>query len=124
MSTMHRVTFQQDGMTYDAEEGQWLYDVNEAAGASVPFACKAGACGTCATQVVQGEESLGPPESPRDSYAGKQWSGPYAISTIVPGGRSRHAYPGGQRQNATGDCRTRFVQGTSRSVLPAYLDCL
>ncbi|MBK5280679.1 MAG: 2Fe-2S iron-sulfur cluster binding domain-containing protein [Nitrospiraceae bacterium] len=57
---MHRVTFQQDGMTYDAEEGQWLYDVCEAAGASVPFACKAGACGTCATQVVQGEESLGP----------------------------------------------------------------
>ncbi len=60
MSTMHRVTFQQDGMTYNAEEGQWLYDVCEAAGASVPFACKAGACGTCATQVVQGEESLGP----------------------------------------------------------------
>jgi len=60
MSTMHRVTFQQDGITYDAEEGQWLYDVCEAAGASVPFACKAGACGTCATQVVQGEESLGP----------------------------------------------------------------
>ena len=59
MSTMHRITFQQDGITYDAEEGQWLYDVCEAAGASVPFACKAGACGTCATQVVQGEESLG-----------------------------------------------------------------
>lgn len=60
MSTMHRVTFQQDKITYDAEEGQWLYDVCEAAGASVPFACKAGACGTCATQVVQGAESLGP----------------------------------------------------------------
>jgi len=59
MSTMHRVTFQQDKITYDAEEGQWLYDVCEAAGASVPFACKAGACGTCATRVVQGEESLG-----------------------------------------------------------------
>jgi NAD(P)H-flavin reductase/ferredoxin len=57
---MHRVTFQQDGITYDAEEGEWLYDVCQAAGASVPFACKAGACGTCATQVVQGEESLGP----------------------------------------------------------------
>jgi ferredoxin len=57
---MHRVTFQQDEITYDAEEGQWLYDVCEAAGASVPFACKAGAWGTCATQVVQGEESLGP----------------------------------------------------------------
>jgi ferredoxin len=57
MSTMHRVTFQQDKITYDAEEGQWLYDVCEAAGTSVPFACKAGACGTCATQIVQGEES-------------------------------------------------------------------
>jgi ferredoxin len=60
MSTMHRITFQQDKITYDAEEGQWLYDVCEAAGASIPFACKAGACGTCATQVVQGKESLGP----------------------------------------------------------------
>ena len=60
MRTIHRVTFQQDGITYDAEEGQWLYDVCEAAGASVPFACKAGACSTCATQIVQGEESLGP----------------------------------------------------------------
>ena len=57
---MHRVTFQQDEITYDTEEGQWLYDVCEAAGASVPFACKAGACGTCAMQVVQGAESLGP----------------------------------------------------------------
>ena len=60
MRTIHRVTFRQDGITCDAEEGQWLYDVCEAAGASVPFACKAGACGTCATQIVQGEESLGP----------------------------------------------------------------
>jgi Na+-transporting NADH:ubiquinone oxidoreductase subunit F len=60
MSTMHRVTFQQDKITYDAQEGQWLYEVCEAAGSSVPFACKAGACGTCATQVVQGIESLGP----------------------------------------------------------------
>jgi ferredoxin len=60
MRTIHRVSFQQDGITYDAEAGQWLYDVCEAAGASVPFACKAGACGTCATQIVQGEESLGP----------------------------------------------------------------
>ena len=42
------------------KRGTWLYDVCEAAGASVPFACKAGACGTCATQVVRGEESLGP----------------------------------------------------------------
>lgn len=63
MSTKHRVTFQQDGIVYDAEEGQWLYDVCEAAGASVPFACKAGACGTCATQVIQGNESLGAPRA-------------------------------------------------------------
>lgn len=59
MSMMHRVTFQQDGIAYDAEDGQWLYDVCESAGASVPFACKAGACGTCATEVIQGEGSLG-----------------------------------------------------------------
>jgi ferredoxin-NADP reductase/ferredoxin len=63
MSKMHRVIFQQDGITYDAEEGQWLYDVCQAAGASIPFACKAGACGICATQVVQGEQSMGPQKS-------------------------------------------------------------
>lgn len=35
MSPMHRVTSQQDGIIYEAAEGQWLYDVCEAAGASV-----------------------------------------------------------------------------------------
>jgi len=34
---MHRVTFQQDGLTYNAEEGQWLYDVCEAAGGLGPI---------------------------------------------------------------------------------------
>lgn len=59
MRTTSRISFLQDGITYDAEDGQWLYDVCEAAGASVPFARKAGAYGTCATQIVEGEESLG-----------------------------------------------------------------
>jgi hypothetical protein len=27
MRTIHRVSSEQDGITYDAEEGQWLYDV-------------------------------------------------------------------------------------------------
>ncbi len=50
MSARHCVNFQQDGTIYDAEGGQWFYDVCEAARASVSFAYKASACGTCATK--------------------------------------------------------------------------
>ena len=60
---MPRVTFTQDGITYEAEDGEWLYDACQEAGASVPFACKAGACGTCATQVLEGQEVLGAPKA-------------------------------------------------------------
>ncbi len=56
---MHRITFKKDGITYDAEDGEWLYDVCQEAGASIPFACKAGACGTCATHVVEGHKAMG-----------------------------------------------------------------
>jgi Na+-transporting NADH:ubiquinone oxidoreductase subunit F len=56
---MPRITFQHCGKSIDAEEGEWLYDVTERAEGGIPFACKAGACGTCATPVVDGIETLG-----------------------------------------------------------------
>lgn len=37
-----------------------MYDVAERAAAGIPFACKAGACGTCATVVESGIENLAP----------------------------------------------------------------
>lgn len=57
---MARVTFKASGKVAVAEDGEWLYDVCERAGSGVPFACKAGACGTCATEVIEGWESLDP----------------------------------------------------------------
>jgi NAD(P)H-flavin reductase/ferredoxin len=56
---MPRITFERDGIEYQCEPDEWLYDVCTEAGASVPFQCKAGACGTCATEVVAGREALG-----------------------------------------------------------------
>jgi ferredoxin-NADP reductase/ferredoxin len=56
---MPRVTFEADGKTCDAQPGDWLYDVCTDAGASVPFSCKAGACGTCATEVLGSHAGLG-----------------------------------------------------------------
>ncbi len=60
---MPTVTFKRDDITYQAEDGEWLYDACQEAGASVPFACKAGACATCATEVLEGEASLGEPRA-------------------------------------------------------------
>ncbi len=56
---MPRVTFEADGKTRDAQLDDWLYDVCVDAGASVPFSCKAGACGTCATEVIGSHDGLG-----------------------------------------------------------------
>lgn len=53
------MTFQADDKTHDAQVDDWLYDVCTEAGASVPFSCKAGACGTCATEVIGSHDGLG-----------------------------------------------------------------
>lgn len=55
---MPTLTFQHSGTCVEAEEGEWLYDVCDRSDAGIPFACKAGACGTCATPVVSGIEHL------------------------------------------------------------------
>lgn len=57
------VTFQHAGATVEAEEGEWLYDVCERAKSGIPFACKAGACGTCAAEVLIGMETMEPPSA-------------------------------------------------------------
>lgn len=60
---MPTVTFQHAGKTVEADDGEWMYDVAERAEAGIPFGCKAGACGTCATPVVEGIEALGKPSA-------------------------------------------------------------
>ena len=59
LTGMARVTFEADDKHVDANVDDWLYDVCTDAGASIPFSCKAGACGTCATEVVGGADGLG-----------------------------------------------------------------
>ncbi len=49
---MPRIRFSADALEVEAADGDWLYDVCVDARASIPFSCKAGACGTCATEVI------------------------------------------------------------------------
>jgi ferredoxin-NADP reductase/ferredoxin len=56
---MPKVHFQHTGKSVQADQGEWMYEVVERADGGIPFACKAGACGTCATPVLDGIESLG-----------------------------------------------------------------
>lgn len=58
---MPRITFRPDNRTVDASPDDWMYDVCHDAKSSIPFSCKAGACGTCATEVLEGNASLGKP---------------------------------------------------------------
>src|SRR5262245_35082653 len=57
---MPTVTFSHSGRTAAADDGEWLYDVCDRAAAGIPFQCKAGACGTCATEVTDGWQNLSP----------------------------------------------------------------
>jgi Na+-transporting NADH:ubiquinone oxidoreductase subunit F len=56
---MPKVAFTHANKSAEAEEGDWLYDVVDGCDGGIPFSCKAGACGTCATEVKEGRESLG-----------------------------------------------------------------
>jgi ferredoxin len=55
---MPTVTFKQAGKTVEANNGDWLVDVVEGAGIGIPFSCRAGNCGSCATEVLEGGENL------------------------------------------------------------------
>lgn len=56
---MPTITFTHSNKTVEANLEDWLYDVADAAESDIPFSCKAGACGTCATEVIEGRENLG-----------------------------------------------------------------
>lgn len=55
---MPLIKFQHSGKQAQADVGEWLYDVAERCQSGVPFSCKAGACGTCATEILGGDEHL------------------------------------------------------------------
>lgn len=47
----------------DAPSGGRLLDICDAAGIDLPFACRAGACGTCLVSVIRGRGHLAEPSS-------------------------------------------------------------
>lgn len=55
---MPLVTFRHSDKRAEADVGEWMYEVADRCKSGVPFACKAGACGTCATEVLDGGETL------------------------------------------------------------------
>lgn len=56
---MPRIVFSHSNKSVEAAEGDWMYDVADGAKSGIPFACKAGACGTCAVEVLEGADWLG-----------------------------------------------------------------
>jgi ferredoxin-NADP reductase/ferredoxin len=60
---MPTITFKSANKSVPAEPGEWMYEVCDRAQSGIPFACKAGACGTCATELLSGGELLGPPSA-------------------------------------------------------------
>lgn len=55
---MPKVTFLHDNITIEVEKGSTLQDAVERAGATLPFGCRMGSCGTCRCLVVEGMENI------------------------------------------------------------------
>ena len=56
---MPNIKFDHENKTVIADNGEWLYDVVQRANIGIPFSRKAGACGTCATEILEGYDNLG-----------------------------------------------------------------
>ena len=55
---MPNIRFNHENKTVKADHGEF-YDEVQKANIGIPFSCKAGACGTCATEILEGNENLG-----------------------------------------------------------------
>ena len=55
---MPNIKFDHENKTVIADNGEWLYDVVQRANIGIPFSCKAGACETCATEILEGFDNL------------------------------------------------------------------
>ena len=51
--------YDHENKTVIADHGEWLYDVVQRANIGIPFLCAAGACWTCATEILEGTDNLG-----------------------------------------------------------------
>jgi ferredoxin-NADP reductase/DMSO/TMAO reductase YedYZ heme-binding membrane subunit len=52
------VEFAQSGGTFDCSSSDSLLDVAESHGIEIPYSCRVGQCGTCATRVLEGEVEM------------------------------------------------------------------
>ena len=55
---MPKVNFKDDDLIVEAEIGANLKEAAQAEGASIPFGCEQGVCGTCLVKIVEGEENV------------------------------------------------------------------
>ena len=51
---MPNIQFDHVNKAVIADNGEWLYDVVQRANIGIPFSCKVGAFGTCATEILAG----------------------------------------------------------------------
>lgn len=55
---MAKVTFKTDNLTLEVPAGKNLKEVCDENGASIPFGCRNGVCGTCLSTVHKGKDGL------------------------------------------------------------------
>lgn len=55
---MPKVTFLPDNISIEVDSGTTVQDATEKAGASLPFGCRMGSCGTCRCLVTAGIENV------------------------------------------------------------------
>jgi ferredoxin len=73
---MPKVTFKDDDLTVEAAPDTNLRDLAQAEGASVPFGCEQGICGTCLSHVVSGAENISPVEDQETETLGAMGAEP------------------------------------------------
>lgn len=57
---MPKVTFVTDKMTLEVPSGSKIPDIVDQSGATVPFGCRHGSCGTCRVIIEAGMKNLNP----------------------------------------------------------------
>lgn len=55
---MPKVTFVTDRITVEVPKGARMPDIVDACGATLPFGCRMGSCGTCRCIIVEGMKNL------------------------------------------------------------------
>ncbi len=73
----HRITVMPAGREFTVEPGQNILDAALAAGVSLPYSCKAGACSTCKARIVEGTIAQGPHQT--DCLSAEEQAQGYAL---------------------------------------------